>query len=260
MAKFFFASLFVLSGCVCMAQDRIHTKDGRVIECRVSDSSNRDGKVFFFPADDPETSHFIPVGRIAYLELGNEHIVSTPHNYLKPAKERYSLQAPALPHMVGLTYDFLSNTYVHTHGATFSYGCFFDGKNGLYTEFAFRGLQRFSSDYIVDIFALIPHYERRFYMQRVGSFFFVRGGLGVNIYRAAIRWDEGTEHEGLVAPVLSLSLGVDLRLARHLYFEIVARYIGDFASRNFGYDTEPSLSHEGFLGGFSAGFRFGWGR
>ena len=53
MIKFFFAFLFLSAGCACMAQDRIHTKDGRVIECKVSDSSNRAGNVFFFPAAGP---------------------------------------------------------------------------------------------------------------------------------------------------------------------------------------------------------------
>ena len=109
MIKFFFAFLFLSAGCACMAQDRIHTKDGRVIECKVSDSSNRAGNVFFFPADDPETSHFIPVTQVDYLEIGDARVVRTPNDKLKPA-------------------------------------------------------------------------ERRFYIQRMGSFYFVRGGLGVNVY------------------------------------------------------------------------------
>lgn len=250
-----------------MAQDRIHTKDGRVIECKVSDSSNRDGNVFFFPADDPETSHFIPVTQVDYLEMGDERIVRTPNDKLKPAETRFGLKAPALPHMLGVTYDFLSNTYVHTHGATVSYGCFFDGKNGIYTELAYRSLESTSASErradpgtAVDIFAVIPHYEHRFYIQRIGSFYFVRGGLGVNIYKASIQTDAGVSREGLAAPVVSLALGIDFRIARNLYLEIAGRYIGDFASWNFGYDSEPILSHEGFLGGFSVGLRFGWGR
>lgn len=124
MIKFFFAFLFLSAGCACMAQDRIHTKDGRVIECKVSDSSNRAGNVFFFPADDPETSHFIPVTQVDYLEIGDERVVRTPNDKLKPAETRFGLKAPALPHMLGATYDFLSNTYVHTHGATVSYAYF----------------------------------------------------------------------------------------------------------------------------------------
>ena len=136
MIKFFFAFLFLSAGCACMAQDRIHTKDGRVIECKVSDSSNRAGNVFFFPADDPETSHFIPVTQVDYLEIGDARVVRTPNDKLKPA-------------------------------------------------------------------------ERRFYIQRMGSFYFVRGGLGVNVYTASILTDAGESREGLAAPVVSLALGLD---------------------------------------------------
>ena len=147
-----------------MAQDRIHTKDGRVIECKVSDSSNRAGNVFFFPADDPETSHFIPVTQVDYLEIGDERVVRTPNDKLKPAETRFGLKAPALPHMLGATYDFLSNTYVHTHGATVSYAYFFDGRNGIHAELAYRSLESASASErradpgtSVDIFAVIPH-------------------------------------------------------------------------------------------------------
>ena len=178
MIKFFFAFLFLSAGCACMAQDRIHTKDGRVIECKVSDSSNRAGNVFFFPADDPETSHFIPVTQVDYLEIGDARVVRTPNDKLKPA-------------------------------------------------------------------------ERRFYIQRMGSFYFVRGGLGVNVYTASIQTDAGESREGLAAPVVSLALGLDFRVSRNLYLEVAARYIGDFASWNFGYDSEPLLTNEGFFGGFS---------
>lgn len=178
MIKFFFAFLFLSAGCACMAQDRIHTKDGRVIECKVSDSSNRAGNVFFFPADDPETSHFIPVTQVDYLEIGDERVVRTPNDKLKPAETRFGLKAPALPHMLGATYDFLSNTYVHTHGATVSYAYFFDGRNGIHAELAYRSLESASASErradpgtSVDIFAVIPHYERRFYIQRMGSFY-----------------------------------------------------------------------------------------
>lgn len=164
--------------CACMAQDRIHTKDGRVIECKVSDSSNWAGNVFFFPADDPETSHFIPVTQVDYLEIGDARVVRTPNDKLKPA-------------------------------------------------------------------------ERRFYIQRMGSFYFVRGGLGVNVYTASIQTDAGKSREGLAAPVVSLALGLDFRVSRNLYLEVAARYIGDFASWNFGYDSEPLLANEGFFGGFS---------
>lgn len=178
MIKFFFAFLFLSAGCACMAQDRIHTKDGRVIECKVSDSSNRAGNVFFFPADDPETSHFIPVTQVDYLEIGDARVVRTPNDKLKPA-------------------------------------------------------------------------ERRFYIQRMGSFYFVRGGLGVNVYTASIQTDAGESREGLAAPVVSLALELDFRVSRNLYLEVAARYIGDFASWNFGYDSEPLLANEGFFGGFS---------
>ena len=198
-----------------------------MIECKVSDSSNRAGNVFFFPADDPETSHFIPVTQVDYLEIGDERVVRTPNDKLKPAETRFGLKAPALPHMLGATYDFLSNTYVHTHGATVSYAYFFDGRNGIHAELAYRSLESASASErradpgtSVDIFAVIPHYERRFYIQRMGSFYFVR----------------------------------------NLYLEVAARYIGDFASWNFGYDSEPLLANEGFFGGFSVGLRFGWGR
>lgn len=267
MIKFFFAFLFLSAGCACMAQDRIHTKDGRVIECKVSDSSNRAGNVFFFPADDPETSHFIPVTQVDYLEIGDERVVRTPNDKLKPAETRFGLKAPALPHMLGATYDFLSNTYVHTHGTTVSYAYFFDGRNGIHAELAYRSLESASASErradpgtSVDIFAVIPHYERRFYIQRMGSFYFVRGGLGVNVYTASIQTDAGESREGLAAPVVSLAMGLDFRVSRNLYLEVAARYIGDFASWNFGYDSEPLLANEGFFGGFSVGLRFGWGR
>ena len=62
------------------------------------------------------------------------------------------------------------------------------------------------------------------------------------------------------APVVSLALGLDFRVSRNLYLEVAVRYIGDFASWNFGYDSEPLLANEGFFGGFSVGLRFGWGR
>ena len=169
-----------------------------MIECKVSDSSNRAGNVFFFPADDPETSHFIPVTQVDYLEIGDERVVRTPNDKLKPAETRFGLKAPALPHMLGATYDFLSNTYVHTHGATVSYAYFFDGRNGIHAELAYRSLESASASErradpgtSVDIFAVIPHYERRFYIQRMGSFYFVRGGLGVNVYTASILTDAG---------------------------------------------------------------------
>ena len=80
---------------------------------------------------------------------------------------------------------------------------------------------------------MIPHYERRFYIQRMGSFYFVRGGLGVNVYTASILTDAGESREGLAAPVVSLALGLDFRV---------------------------SLANEGFFGGFSVGLRFGLGR
>lgn len=159
-----------------MAQDRIHTKDGRVIECKVSDSSNRAGNVFFFPADDPETSHFIPVTQVDYLEIGDARVVRTPNDKLKPA-------------------------------------------------------------------------ERRFYIQRMGSFYFVRGGLGVNVYTASIQTDAGESREGLAAPVVSLALGLDFRVSRNLYLEVAARYIGDFASWNFGYDSDPCSLTRAFSAG-----------
>ena len=221
-----------------------------MIECKVSDSSNRAGNVFFFPADDPETSHFIPVTQVDYLEIGDERVVRTPNDKLKPAETRFGLKAPAL-----------------THGATVSYAYFFDGRNGIHAELAYRSLESASASErradpgtSVDIFAVIPHYERRFYIQRMGSFYFVRGGLGVNVYTASILTDAGESREGLAAPVVSLALGLDFRVSRNLYLEVAARYIGDFASWNFGYDSEPLLANEGFFGGFSVGLRFGWGR
>lgn len=94
----------------------------------------------------------------------------------------------------------------------------------------------------------------------MGSFYFVRGGLGVNVYTASILTDAGESREGLAAPVVSLALGLDFRVSRNLYLEVAARYIGDFASWNFGYDSEPLLANEGFFGGFSVGLRFGLGR
>ncbi len=196
--------------------------------------------------------------QVDYLEIGDERVVRTPNDKLKPAETRFGLKAPALPHMLGATYDFLSNTYVHTHGATVSYAYFFDGRNGIHAELAYRSLESASASErradpgtSVDIFAVIPHYERRFYIQRMGSFYFVRGGLGVNVYTASIQTDAGESREGLAAPVVSLALGLDFRVSRNLYLEVAARYIGDFASWNFGYDSEPLLANEGFFGGFS---------
>ena len=75
--------------------------------------------------------------------------------------------------------------------------------------------------------------------------------LGVNVYTASILTDAGESREGLAAPVVSLALGLDFRVSRNLYLEVAARYIGDFASWNFGYDSEPLLANEGFFGGFS---------
>lgn len=72
--------------------------------------------------------------QVDYLEIGDERVVRTPNDKLKPAETRFGLKAPALPHMLGATYDFLSNTYVHTHGATVSYAYFFDGRNGIHAE------------------------------------------------------------------------------------------------------------------------------
>lgn len=137
---------------VSAAQDRIYIKAGRVIECKVIDSKNRDREVFFYPADDPQTSHFIPTNQIEFIELGSQRIVRTPTDKLEPAKIEFSIKAPSQPHMVGVGFDFFSNADVlNAKGLSISHAYFFDHANGIFPEIFYRKLNR--SD---DSFGLIP--------------------------------------------------------------------------------------------------------
>lgn len=160
-------TLFVCSPAL-RAQDKIHTVDGQTIDCKIIDAERIEGKVLYQTEVDGEPyQQFILSEAVKLLEQGNKKLVRNAWNRFEPLNIKYSVKQPEHKNMYGISGGVLSSFYA----VAASYTRYFNNSHGLMAELSYQNAKQ-------DIpncwgVGLVPHYEYRTFLQRMGSFLYI---------------------------------------------------------------------------------------
>ncbi len=230
-------------------QDRIFTKDGREIACRITNTRDAE-RIFYeeYPSDDEVLHRFMPIGEVDYIIRAGERLAYDDWGTLKAIKEKATTPMPTHKFIYGIgggvtTGNFRNKQAVGETQLTDKRGtAWFIGGSmhyALQPRFYLGGELRYDNiTPYVNVkqhnIAIGPSIEQRFYLRNSRSFFFIGCSLDYNFgWRHFERNVTGSTwgiYDKKAWPQHCISLnprfGADVRVADKLYlnFAIVGTF------------------------------------
>lgn len=237
---------------VSAQQDRIFTKDGREIACRITNTSNAE-RIFYeeYPSDDEVLHRTMLISEVDYIIRVGKHMAYDDWGTLKEIKEKSIAPMPVHKFIYGIGGGVTTGNFRNkqTEGTNIKRGmAWFISGNMHYAilpRLYLGGEVRYDNitPYInvkQQNIGIGPSIEQRFYLRNSRSFFFIGGAIDYNFgwrhYEPNVNgstW-EIYDKAAWAQHVISINpkFGVDMRVANKLYLNLAL--IGVFDLFGFG--------------------------
>lgn len=233
-------------------QDRIYTKDGREIACRITNTRDAE-RIFYeeYPSDGEVLHRFMPISAVDYIIRAGERLAYDDWGTLKAIKEKATVPMPVHKFIYGINGGVTTGNFRNKQAV---------GENEL--SKTKRGMAWFVSGSMhyalrprlylggevrydnitpyVNVkqqnLMLGPSIEQRFYLRNSRSFFFIGGSLAYSFgwrhYEPNVSGSTWEIYNKAAWPQHTVSInpkfGVDMRMANKLYLNVALVGVFDF--------------------------------